>query len=90
MRPRSHRSQEHARRCGNCIHAHRVECRGDLLCFHGDEYVVQPSCFFAGRTAVLLHGEPVSLMGGEEYSTLWGSRVVTESDVCDEWATLRW
>jgi len=51
----------------------------------GDEYVVQPSFARAGRDDLLLRGEPVGLMDGDEYDAVWGGRVTYDDDICDEW-----
>lgn len=81
MRPESHRYQEHSKRCGNCKHCHEIKYKNDDLCFLGDAITVEPEGF------VILDGEDVSLMDGEEYSKVWGGRVVDpNADICDQWA----
>ena len=86
MRPVSYRDQIPDRRCGNCLHARCVEHKNDLLCFYGDSIVVQPSFVRSGWDDVLLDGEPVGIMDGDEYDQVWGGRVVDNECICDEWS----
>ena len=72
MRPDSHHSQEHARCCGNCRHSQLIRYKHDLLCFHNE----QPTA------DTLLD---IACMDGEEYSPIWGGRVVDHDDCCSEW-----
>jgi hypothetical protein len=85
VRPESHRIQIPEKRCGNCRHGLIPEHKNDLLCFFGDRIVTQPSFVRDGWDDVLLDGEPVGLMDGDEYDHVWGGRAVDDEDVCDEW-----
>lgn len=87
-RPASHREQEFDRSCGNCFFAHSPEYKRDLLCFFGDKIEINRWGFDGkiDKVDVRLDGDDVGLMEGEEYSQVWGGRVVDPvSDVCDEW-----
>lgn len=89
-RPESHREQEPPeKRCGNCRFGHFIEWKGDLLCFHGDDFDViregDESAVFLKGVGRDSDGDDVSMMDGEEYSNVWGGRVVGYSDTCDEW-----
>lgn len=32
-----------------------------------------------------MNGEEVGMMDGDEYSDVWGGRVIDSDDICDEW-----
>lgn len=85
MRPASHREQVPPQRCGNCLYGMIPEWKQHLLCFFGDEFTTQPSFVQAGCDDVLLNGEPVGLLDGDEYDAVWGGRAVDDTDVCDCW-----
>lgn len=86
VRPTSHREQQFDRCCGNCKHCHVVEFKGDPLCFHGDDATIRPSTLRDYWSEVEMEGRSVGLMEGEEYSEVWGGRVVEAAcDVCDSW-----
>lgn len=85
MRPPSHRFQVPEKGCHNCRHAHVVEFKGDLLCFHGDNARSIPSNIREGWSTVTLDGRHVGDLEGDEWSKVWGGRVVESFDVCDEW-----
>lgn len=89
MRPESHREQVPDKRCGTCFFAIRPYFKDDLLCFHGDNIEVNHWRYPAGdqqtHTDVFLDGEDVGIMDGEEYSKVWGGRVVDYTDICDEY-----
>ena len=88
-RPASHHEQPMpAQCCGNCTHAHVIQFKRDLLCFKGDRIEVQPGYNNDEDDVTLivgLHRQDVSLLDGEEYSEVWGRRIVDPSDACDEW-----
>lgn len=78
-------------RCGTCRHCIVVQYKGDSLCFHGDMITVGPPEPMA-QTGVIAHSVAIGVnryietMDGEEYSEVWGGRVVDpESEVCDQW-----
>jgi hypothetical protein len=83
-RPASHREQIPERRCGNCRFSAVPEYKDHLLCFFGDKVEIIPG-LNPHKPTVLLDGEDVGLMEGDEYSEVWGGRVVEFSEVCDEW-----
>lgn len=84
-RPISHRSQEHPRRCGNCRHCHMPTFQVHWMCFCGDNYVARRSPVYSWQSDVVLDGEDVSLLQGDEFDKVWGGRVVDPDDICDEW-----
>lgn len=85
-RPDSHRSQFHSQCCGNCAFSHLVAYKRDLLCFRGDMIqVTGKSEYPVTAEYVILAGEEVGMMEGDEYSKVWGERVVDSDDVCDHW-----
>lgn len=82
-RPKSHREQVPLQRCDNCRFSAFVRYKRDLLCFHGDDVEIESG---ENGDSVTLPGEiSVELMDGEEYSPIWGGRVVDGTDICDEW-----
>ena len=85
-RPPSYKEQPHERCCGNCRFAHLVAYKLDLLCFHGDNVeVTGQSKYPVNADYVLLDGEEVGLMEGDEYSRVWAGRIVESDDICDDW-----
>ena len=85
-RPETHRDQPHERCCGNCQFSKLVAYKHDLLCFHGDSIEVQ------GQTGypivadyIVMNGEEVGMLDGDEYGKVWASRITDYNDVCDEW-----
>lgn len=84
-RPASHREQTPPRRCGNCRFSAVPEYKNHLLCFFGDKVEFLPS-YQPDKPEVRLDGEHVGLLEGDEYSKVWGGRVVEYDEVCDEWA----
>lgn len=84
MRPESHRSQEHVKRCGNCVYSAWPECKDHLLCFHGDKLELGTSSY-SYQNHVVLDGKDVGFMEGDEYDKVWGGRVVEDDDICNEW-----
>lgn len=85
MRPATHREQIHERRCGNCRFSAVPEYKDHILCFAGDKVEIIPSHLNPHKPRVILDGENVGLMEGDEYSKVWAGRVVEWDDVCDEW-----
>jgi len=86
VRPQSHTDQPHSRCCGNYAFAHLVAYKLDCICFHGDEIkVIGKSEYPVTADYVLLDGEEVGMMEGDEYSKVWAGRIVDSDDVCDEW-----
>jgi len=90
MRPASHREQIFPQRCGNCFFAHAPYFKREhLLCFHGDNIDLSHWRHEGSETVntdVRIDGNDVGLMEGEEYSEVWGGRVVDDlNEVCDEW-----
>lgn len=85
MRPESHRDQTSERRCGNCKFAAVPVYKDHLLCFHGDNAVMEPSSCSSFKKDVWINGELVGLLDGDEYDKIWGGGVVEDTDVCDEW-----
>lgn len=70
----------------NCAFAHLVAYKLDLLCFHGDDIrVFGHSEYPVNADFVQMNGEEVGMMDGEEYSKVWGGRIIDSDDVCDEW-----
>jgi len=84
VRPSSHRDQVPEKGCYNCRHSHVVEFKGDLLCFHGDNARFRPSDIREGWITVTLDGRYVGDLEGDEWSKVWGGRLVASFDVCDE------
>lgn len=85
-RPASHREQPHERGCGNCFFSHLVAYKHNLLCFHGDNIEITGQSLYPVKSDyVLLDGEEVGMMDGDEWSDVWADRVVDCDDVCDEW-----
>ena len=86
MRPASHRDQPHNKCCGNCRHSHLVAYKIDLLCFYGDKIkVTGQSGYPVTADYVILNRDEVGMMEGDEYSKVWGGRIIDSDDVCDEW-----
>jgi hypothetical protein len=89
MRPRSHRLQIPAVRCGTCRHAMTPEYKDDLLCFFGDRIITSPGCREGTFEVLLLRdtgqNKNVGLLLNGEYDEVWGDRVVDDTDVCDGW-----
>jgi hypothetical protein len=82
MRPVSHRTQDPEHGCFDCKHSAKPEYKDHLLCFFGDDVIINKSQYI---TSVEFNGNDVSLMDGDEYDEVWGGRVVTPTDTCDEW-----
>lgn len=88
MRPETHREQIPEKRCENCKFSELVHYKQDLLCFYGDNIKINKWHWKDSETIntdVKLDGEDVGLMEGDEYSKVWGGRVVDYTDICDEW-----
>ena len=85
-RPASHASQPHPKSCSNCALSHLVANKLDLLCFHGDNIeVTGHSNYPVTSDYVVMDGEEVGLLEGDEYDRIWSDRIVNPDDVCDEW-----
>lgn len=84
-RPQSHCEQIPSRRCGNCRFAHIPEYKDDLLCFFGDAIESEQSYCNSHKSVVMLDGDHVGLLDGQEYDPVWANRVVDCTDICDEW-----
>ncbi|HUE70857.1 MAG TPA: hypothetical protein VMP01_08200 [Pirellulaceae bacterium] len=61
--------------------AHLVR-RQHLLCFHADNVATRKWDY---GTDVILDGQDVDLIEGEDFDDVWARRVVDPSDVCDQW-----
>lgn len=86
-RPKSHRDCVPEKHCGNCKYSHLVSGKLDLLCFKGDKIEIQGQSHYpVDADYILLDGEHVDVMEGDEYSKVWGNRAVEScTEVCDEW-----
>ena len=89
MRPDSHREQTHQKCCGNCKYAFLHRRFRDLLCFHGDNiktknwsWISEPKDI---KIDVILDGDNVENLEGEQYGEIWAGRIIDSSDICDEW-----
>lgn len=80
-RPESHREQYFDKRCCNCKFSFVVNCKDDLLCFHGDKIEV----IGVGNVSVdvILGGRNVAYVEGYEYDKVCGGRSVHPDDICD-------
>lgn len=88
MRPDSHKEQIPEKLCENCKFCHEPNYKNDLLCFFGDNIKINKWHFKDSETIytdIELNGEDVGFMEGDEYSKIWGGRVVDYTDICDEW-----
>lgn len=85
MRPDSHREQVHEKRCGNCRFRHEVKFyRGDL-CFFGEEHLLEISGKDFDGECITFNEIDLTICDGDEYSKVWGKRVVDRLDICDKW-----
>lgn len=85
-RPPSHREQAHKKYCGNCVFAHLVAYKMDLLCFYGDKIEIHGQTRYpVDADHVYLDGNEIGISDEDEYDKVWTERIVDPDDVCDEW-----
>lgn len=85
MRPDSYREQLPEKRCGNCRFCHEVKFKRDDLCFHGEENLIEVTGKDWDGEWITFIEDDLTVIDGDSYSHIWGSRNVDLMYVCDQW-----